>query len=140
MVGLREIKKAIFGYSKKDVINYIDGLKEELVQKMYDKDREVRYIMDENDLLKKQLQIYKEREELIIKAIINVDNTIAMMIKKADENAEKVKDELIKQEEIEKEKLEMIRQEAGNVEKEVRKVLKDLIRDIEKEKLSSKKE
>jgi hypothetical protein len=140
MVGLREIKKAIFGYSKKDVINYIDGLKEELVQKMYDKDREVRYIMDENDLLKKQLQIYKEREDLIIKAVINVDNTIAVIIKKTEEDAEKVKDELIKQQEIEKGKLEMIRKEIGNVESEVREALKDLMWDIEKEKLSLKKE
>ena len=56
MIAFKGIKKVLFGYSKKDVINYIELLNEDLNSRIYEKDRQVKEVLEQNNAFMKRLE------------------------------------------------------------------------------------
>ena len=74
MIAFKGLKKVLFGYSKKDVIKYIELLNEDLNTHIHEKDRQVTEILMQNNALMKRLEQLNKNQDEIVHTLVHARN------------------------------------------------------------------
>lgn len=131
MISFRGIKKELFGYSKKDVMNYIEMLNEDLNTKLSDKDRQVKEVIEQNNILLKRLEKLEKTQDEIAYAIIQAKKSADLIVNDANKQAEKIlKDTKENKQKKESEYNEYIEQ-IIKFKKQMTRILKSFVKEAE---------
>ncbi len=131
MISFKGIKKVLFGYSKRDVINYIEILDEDLNSRIYEKDKQVKEVLEQNNSLIKRLEQLERNQDEVLHALINARNAADNIILDARNQA----DEILKDSAIKKdrqiEQYELVKEEFEKFKKSVTKTLESFVKEAE---------
>lgn len=131
MIAFKGIKKVLFGYSKKDVINYIELLNEDLNSRIYEKDRQVKEVLEQNNAFMKRLEQMEKNQDEVLHALINARNAADNIILDARKQADKIVKDSVLKKEMQIEQYENVKDDFEKFKKSVTKALKGFVKEAE---------
>lgn len=131
MIAFKGIKKVLLGYSKKDVINYIELLNEDLNSRIQEKDKQVKEVLEQNNMLLKRLELLEKNQDDITHTLIHAKKVADNIINDARKQADRMLKDTISKKEIQIEHYEQVKEEFEKFKKTVSKTLKSFIKEVE---------
>jgi|GEM_PF-629513 len=131
MIAFKGIKKVLLGYSKKDVINYIELLNEDLNSRIQEKDKQVKEVLEQNNMLLKRLELLEKNQDDITHTLIHAKKVADNIINDARKQADRMLKDTISKKEIQIEHYEQVKDEFEKFKKTVSKTLKSFIKEAE---------
>ena len=131
MIAFKGLKKVLFGYSKKDVIKYIELLNEDLNTHIHEKDRQVTEILMQNNALMKRLEQLNKNQDEIVHTLVHARNAADKIITDARKQADNILKDVISEKEIQTQQYEQCKEEFEKFKKAVTKTSKKFIKQAE---------
>lgn len=131
MIAFKGIKKVLLGYSKKDVINYIELLNEDLNSRIQEKDKQVKEVLEQNNMLLKRLELLEKNQDDITHTLIHAKKVADNIINDARKQADRMLKDTISKKESQIEHYEQVKDEFEKFKKTVSKTLKSFIKEVE---------
>ncbi|OQC00575.1 MAG: DivIVA protein [Firmicutes bacterium ADurb.Bin099] len=131
MIAFKGIKKVLFGYSKKDVIMYIELLNEYLNSRIAEKDRQVNLILEQNKMLLKRLEMLEKNKDDIALSLIHAKKKADNILADARKQADIILKDTMEEKERQAEQYKQVEEEFEEFRQSVSKVLKSFIRGAE---------
>ena len=131
MIAFKGVKKVLLGYSKKDVINYIELLNEDLNSRIQEKDKQVKEVLEQNNMLLKRLELLEKNQDDITHTLIHAKKVADNIINDARKQADRMLKDTISKKESQIEHYEQVKDEFEKFKKTVSKTLKSFIKEVE---------
>lgn len=119
MAGNKKFRRALFGFRKKDVLNYINDIS----LLIDDKENEIKVLNDEISRLCKEIEEKNKKTGAISDAIMRAEEYSKEIIAKAENSADEIRMEISREFEGEKEKLEAYKKEVESFRERIAETL-----------------